>query len=297
MSNRLRPVLKYIFAGAALVAVASPAMAQAQRAQVQSQPQATIEASSQDARQTREEWRSVLNAHPPALGRLFKLDPSLMSNDAYLAAYPTVAAFLKQHPEIARDPGYFLDWVTVQQGEYRQERESVHMWRNFMEGLMVAFVISIIGSFLVWLVKNVIEHRRWLRLTKTQTEVHSKLFDRLSSNEDLLAYIQTPSGRRFLEGAGAAPSVPAQPRALGAPISRILWAVQVGIVVMAGAVGLLLVSRWVIDEVAQPLAAMATIGISLGIGFVISSAVAYVLSRSMGLIETPSAGPRPDSNI
>ncbi len=296
MTNRL---LTYIFAGAALVAAASPAIAQEQRAPVQPQQvQPPIETISQDARQTRDEWQSVLGTHPPALARVFKLDPSLMTNEAYLAAYPGVAAFLKQHPEVARDPGYFLDWVSVLQGEYRQEAQAIHMWQNFMEGLMVAFVMSIVGGFLVWLVRTVIDHRRWLRLTKTQTEVHSKLFDRLSSNEDLLAYIQTSSGRRFLEGAGASPALPAQPRPLGAPVSRILWAVQVGIVILAGALGVLVVSGRVIEEVAQPLFAIATIGISLGLGFIVSSGVAYVVSRSMGLIETgPAAGAGPDSSL
>lgn len=292
-------VLPYIFAGAALVAAASPSLAQSQRVPVQPQAApAVVEISSQDARQTREEWRSVLGMHPPALARVFKLDPSLMTNEAYLAAYPGVAAFLKQHPEIARDPGYFLDWVNVLQGEYRAERESVRMWSNFMEGLMVAFVMSIVGGFLVWLVKTVIDHRRWLRLTKTQTDVHSKLFDRLSSNEDLLAYIQTSSGRRFLEGAGASPAIQAQARPLGVPVARILWAVQVGIIILAGALGVLVVSGRVIEEVAQPLFAIATIGISLGVGFIVSSAVAYVISRSMGLIETPPpAGPGPDAHL
>lgn len=293
MTNRFRP---YIFA--ALVAVASPAAAQTPRATTAATPQPSVIEVAQDARQTREEWKAVLGMHPPALARVFRLDPSLMTNEAYLAAYPSVAAFLKQHPEVARDPGYFLDWVSVLQGEYRQERQAVQMWSNFMEGLMVAFVMSIVGGFLVWLVKTVIDHRRWLRLTKTQTEVHSKLFDRLSSNEDLLAYIQTPSGRRFLEGAGASPAIQAQPRPLGAPVARILWAVQVGIVILAGALGVLIVSGRVIEEVAQPLFAIATIGISLGLGFIVSSGVAYIVSRSMGLIETGhAAGAGPDSNL
>ena len=34
-----------------------------------------------------------------------------------------------------------------------------------------------------------------------QYQVHNKLLDRFTSNEDLLAYVQTPAGRRFLESA------------------------------------------------------------------------------------------------
>jgi hypothetical protein len=52
--------------------------------------------------------------------------------------------------------------------------------------------------------------------------------------------------------------------------------------------------------VAQPLFAIAAIGISLGVGFVVSSAVAYVLSRNMGLLEaapTPGSGAGTDSRV
>ena len=50
-------------------------------------------------------------------------------------------------------------------------------------------------------------HRRWSRLSKIQTDVHNKLLDRFTSNEDLLAYIQTPVGRKFLESAPIPPAV------------------------------------------------------------------------------------------
>jgi hypothetical protein len=109
----------------------------------------------------------------------------------------------------------------------------------------------------------------------------------MSSNEDLLAYIQTPAGRRFLEAGPLMQTQAARP--VGAPISRILWSVQVGIVIVAAALGVLFVSGRVIEEVAQPLFAIAAIGISLGIGFVISSGVSYVLSRNMGLIDPGQA--------
>ena len=51
----------------------------------------------------------------------------------------------------------------------------------------------------IWLIRTTLEQRRWSRLSKIQAEVHSKLMDRFSSNDELLTYVQTPSGRRFLE--------------------------------------------------------------------------------------------------
>lgn len=291
---RIRPVINYIAAGALLLCAAVPAHGQ-ERAPAPQTPQVVID--SVDAGQARDDFRELLNRHPPSLGRVLKLDPSLMTNEAYLASYPAVAAFLKQHPEIARSPSYFLDFVQVTQGEFRQQSDGVRLWENMLQGLTIFGVFAIILGTVIWLVRTVIEQRRWSRQTKVQTDVHTKLFDRLSSNEDLLAYIQTPAGRRFLEAAPLAlSSAPSRP--IGAPVSRILWSVQIGIVIVAAALGVLFVSGRVIDEVAQPLFAIAAVGIALGIGFVASSAVAYVLSRNMGLLESaPGGSAGPDSQV
>lgn len=300
MNRRIRPVFNYIAAGAILLGSAAPALAQ-DRQPVQAQPQQVFVEANPDARQTREELKELLNRYPPALGRVLKLDPSLMTNDGYIASYPQLAAFLKQHPEIPRNPGFFLEFVSINQGEYRQQSDAIRLWENTMQSMTVFAVIALIVSGIIWLVKTVIDQRRWTRQSKVQTEVHTKLFDRLSSNEDLLAYIQTPAGRRFLEAAPLPLTAPQAARPVGAPIARILWSVQIGIVIVAGALGVLFVSgrERVIEEVAQPLFAIASIGISLGIGFVISSAVSYVLSKNMGLLEPnpPAGGVGPEPRI
>jgi hypothetical protein len=290
MTGSIRRIVNYIAAGAILGSLSVPAAAQADRAQSPTaaarEQQAQVEVSTLDASQTRDDFRELLAKHPPALARVLKLDPSLMTNEGYLATYPALATFLKQHPEVARNPGYFLEFVAVSPGEYRQPSEGARIWEQTMEAFSIFAVFAIIASAVIWLVKTVIEQRRWNRQSKVQTEIHTKLFDRMSSNEDLLAYIQTPAGRRFLE---AGPLMPTQAKPVGAPFSRILWSVQAGIVIVAAALGVLFVSGRVIEEVAQPLFAIATIGISLGIGFVVSSAVAYVVSRNMGLIEPGQA--------
>ena len=297
MTPRIRPAFNYIAAGAILLGSAAPALAQTQPQPV---AQVFVDANP-DARQTREELKELLNRYPPSLGRVLKLDPSLMANEAYLASYPALATFLKQHPEVAKNSVFFLEFVPISQGEYRQQSDAVRLWENTIQGMTIFSVFAVILSAVIWLVKTVIDQRRWSRQSKVQTDVHTKLFDRLSSNEDLLAYIQTPAGRRFLEAGPLPMTAPQSARPVGAPVSRILWSVQIGIVILAGALGVLFVSgrERVIEEVAQPLFAMAAIGISLGIGFVVSSAAAYVLSRNMGLIDAhpPAGGPGPETHL
>src|SRR5437867_2677658 len=116
-------------------------------------------------------------------------------------------------------------------GNFRQdpvyrERE---ISRDMLEMMAIFVVVLTVIGALTWIIRTVIDHRRWIRMSKVQTEAHSKLLDRLTSNEDLLAYIQTPAGRRFLE------STPIESgMQVNAPISRIMWSIQAGLVLGAG---------------------------------------------------------------
>lgn len=244
-----------------------------------------------DAGRTREEFRQLLSRYPPTLARVLRYDPSLMSNDSYLTTYPEVAAYLSQHPEILHNPAYF-----VGVGEYEPQdsrSQAINMWWNMMEGVFIFGIFVMVTITFAWLIKTLIDYRRWHRVSKVQTEVHTKLLDRMASNEDLLAYIQTPAGRRFLESA----PIPLEgPRAIAAPLGRILWSVQVGTVLGVAGIGLQFVSGRVLEEMTQPLFVIGVLAMSLGIGFILSAVVAFMLSRRLGLFEPPAppvTEPRP----
>ena len=66
---------------------------------------------------------------------------------------------------------------------------------------------------LAWLLRSALDYRRWLRAMKIQTDAHTKIVDRLASNEDLLAYMQSPVGQRFLSASPMAPSSTPRPPA------------------------------------------------------------------------------------
>ena len=89
-----------------------------------------------DAERTREEFNNLLEKYPPALGRVLKLDPSLMSNPGYLAPYPGLAAFLNQHPEIVRNPEYFLERINSPNYNYN---DPGHRKREDMLAVLAGF--------------------------------------------------------------------------------------------------------------------------------------------------------------
>src|SRR5262245_33310770 len=245
-----------------------------------------------DAERTREELRQLLEKYPPALARVLKLDASLINNEAYLAPYPALNGFLAQHPEVRRNSAFFFEWVNVSSGSsfYRedpQREQAFRMWNDILAGMAGISVFVIVLLALGWAIRFIVDYRRWHRLSKVQSEVHNKLLDRMTANDELLAYVKSPAGSRFLESAPI--SLDPVSRRIGAPFSRILWSVQAGLVLAAGGFGLLYVSGRVTSEITQPIFAMGSLAIALGVGFVLSAVVSYVLSQRLGLFEPPQA--------
>jgi hypothetical protein len=258
-----------------------------------------VRADDENARDTRQRFQEILRQYPPSLGEVLRYDPSLLTNEAYLTPYPSLAAFLAQHPEVAHNPGYFVGEYRDNQWQNDPRRPVLQLMEGVLAGLAVLTGFVTLVGVVGWLLKSLIDYRRWLRLSKIQTEAHSKLLDRLTSNEDLLAYMQSSPGRRFLESA----PIPVDPatRPIAAPVGRILWSVQAGMVVAMGGLGLLYVSSRMASgapgftpgyaELSIPLFVMGIVAVALGGGFVLSAGVAYAISRRLGLFDTAPLTP------
>lgn len=286
--------------GSAFAAQAPPAApprpvapAPVSRAGVPAGPPDQVRVVSDDnAEATREKLRAILRQHSPSLADVLRLDPSLLASDAYLAPYPDVAGFLAQHPEVAHNPGFF---VGTSRPEWNQQvvqgQAAAHAVENMFDVLMVVTGLATFMGLIGWSLKTLVEHRRWLRQSTIQTQAHTKVLDRLSSNEELLAYIQTPAGSRFLE---SAPIPMEGPRSIGAPIGRILFSAQAGTVVGFLGLGILYVSERVaansnLSDAAPFLFMVGIVALAVGVGFLVSSGIAYVLSRHLGLLEGPTS--------
>jgi hypothetical protein len=230
----------------------------------------------QNAHNTRSELHNLLWQLPPSVRAVLQNDPSLMEQPDYLAPYPALAAFLKQHPEISRNPTFFLG----RPEDFNRGNEPLEAFVAVLAGmgLFLAFLtlVTVFGS----VARQVVDYRRWVRQTRMQTEVHTKILDRMQSNEDLLTYVQTPAGRNFLEFTPANNQTPAP----GAPLSRILWSVQAGVVLAALGIGFAFARNSVPEEVVPAFTVLGIIVMALGLGAVISAVVAYILTARLGLL-------------
>jgi hypothetical protein len=241
-------------------------------------------ADDRDARETRLALNELLRRYPPSLGRVLKTDPSLLGSAEYLAAYPALAEFLLLHPEVAHNPAFFLADVRLgsDDGPVDSHTVAVDTFRQFLEGVQVFAVFLVVVAALMWLIRTMIDYRRWSRLSKVQAEVHTKLLDRFAANESLIAYMQTDAGKRFLESAPIV--LESEPRSIGAPFSRILWSLQAGVVVAAAGIGLQVLSRRVPAEVASSVSGFGALALAIGLGFIVSAGASYFLSRRLGLV-------------
>jgi len=228
----------------------------------------------------RSRFSNLLRQHPDEVGTILALDPTLLSNQQFMSGYPAIAKFVADHPEIHRNTNFYL-------AEFGHTPQRRGMVEEILEGLFIFSIFVFIAFALGWFIRTVIEQKRWNRLSRTQTEVHSKILDRFGSSEELLTYIKTDAGTKFLESAPI--PLRAEPPTHNAPLTRIMWSIQVGVVVAAGALGMLLVSARFEKETAQELFALGMIGFSVGAGFIVSAFVSILLSRRLGLWKDPNA--------
>jgi len=242
----------------------------------------------------------------PTLTTVVSHDPSLLSNQEYVAKNnPQLAAFLAAHPEVARNPEFYLfSHLKHEDGQpdealeravwpdvYRTQNPTMpfeRMWSDLVP--LIAFACGVVAVIL--LARMFIENRRWSRIFKMQSDVHGKLIERFNSNQDLAAYMQTEAGRKFLEAAPI-PVEFEQRQRMPSAVARILTPLQAGIVMVLLGIGLLLL-RHAGPDMDTPMLFFGTVVLMPGIGFIISAGVSWFLAARLGLMPE-SAQNRPDA--
>ncbi len=139
-------------------------------------------------------------------------------------------------------------------------------------------ILAVLG----WIVRTIVQSIRQQRIAKIQAELQTRLLEKFSNPQELVAYLESPAGQRFLESATIERRN---------PYGRILGSVQAGtILTLVGLALFFLEGRW--PETEEGFLFLATLSLALGIGFLLSGAAAYLLSKSWGLLDghSPSEG-------
>jgi hypothetical protein len=238
------------------------------------------------AETVREDFREIMRQYPYTVGEILRRDPSLLSKPDYMAPYPKLVEFITAHPEVARNVEYYFEGYGSW-GERRQINPNFEALGVLLGGMAGIFIIITLLGVLTWLVRSFIQHRRWLKASQLQTDVHTKLMERMTTNEELLAYIQSPAGRKFLEATPVRTDLDSP--SISAPIGSIIWSMMAGIVLAVVGVGFRLSARSIPDDAQQAFVVVGMIILSLGVGFILASLMAFVVSSRLGLFPQKAA--------
>lgn len=295
------------FAGSAAAAQAPAAPARvAAPARPAQAPVAMPAESEHELGVTQQELVKLLRMSPK-LTTVVANDPSLLADQDYVSRNnPQLAQYLAAHPEIVRNPDFYLfTHVHSEDGSPDMALERA-VWPELVQprnsgwdandvvgpiAAMLAFACFLWA--LVWLIRQFLENRRWSRIFTLQSEVHGRLIDKFSSNQELSGYMGTEAGKRFLEAAPIPVGLESQrvPNA----IARVLTPLQIGVVLVLLGIGFFLL-RHVRIEMYEPMLVLGTVALMPGIGFIISAGITWALASRLGLMPEPRVASYPSSS-
>lgn len=141
--------------------------------------------------------------------------------------------------------------------------------------LIVGTLAALVG-WIVWVVSTNLRRRQ---VSERLAALHSKLLDRCANSDELLHYLESDAGRRFLDSTTIESSN---------PFTRIMGAVQAGVIFTLLGVAGMGVRQTLDFDGRQVVLVLASGALAIGVGFLISAVASYVLSRSWGLLRPGS---------
>lgn len=152
---------------------------------------------------------------------------------------------------------------------------------NMVTALVMPALFFCIG-WIVWIVANT---RRRNRLAEIQRDIHAKLFEKFGTSQELIEYLKTEAGSKFLDSARMEHT---------SPFGRVLGSIQAGLILFLLGIAMLIVRLTMpsvgwnpVDQAqtAHGFLAGSLLLLALGLGFLASAATSYKLSKNWGLFD------------
>lgn len=140
---------------------------------------------------------------------------------------------------------------------------------------VIPVTLFVVIGFVMW---SFFKARQTRHMLETQGKFHDKILDRFSSSQDLIAFVQTPEGSRFIERFGEQPA--------SSPIDRSLTSIRTGIIITFLGAGMMTVGAMIdvrLDENGPLL--LGLLGVFLGVGFLVAAYASHRLARQWGLLD------------
>ncbi len=292
MNARIRTTSWIFCAISALTLAAAPLAV----AQTHAAASPTAQAPSEkDVADTQEQVLHLLRLSPTMTAAI-AADPSLLADQTYVArSNPELAQFMASHPDIARNPEFYLFSKLNPSDRHRDQALQRVIWPDLtpadhepsqasaiVHDLVPIVLFPVFFLAIVWVVRIFVDSRRWNRTFKQQSEIHGRLIEKLGTSQELVAYMETEAGKRFLMASPIAAG-PEFGQQMPNTVSRVLTSLSTGIVLALVGVGFLLL-RNAGPDTPEPMLIMGTLLLMPGIGFILSAGVTWVLAKRLGLM-------------
>lgn len=151
-----------------------------------------------------------------------------------------------------------------------------------MEAILIPITFFVaIAVTIIW-VSSTSNRRREVE-ARSQADVHHRLLEKFGTSKDFIDFMQTDGGKVFLK-----PLPVANP---AAPYRKILASTTAGVILSMFGIALLILHAVAFDS-EEGMIGGGIIFLMIGLGFLVSAAISYRLSKAWGLLQTrsPEAG-------
>ncbi|MEJ2008670.1 MAG: hypothetical protein P8Z30_11035 [Acidobacteriota bacterium] len=140
----------------------------------------------------------------------------------------------------------------------------------------IVALIMVFGGLVAifWVIFSTI---RRLKVARLQSEVHSRLIEKMGSSQELLTFLGSDAGKELVASIGIE-----QPSR--EPYGRILSSVQAGVILLLVGIALLILGGQFANA-AEGFFILGGLAVALGAGFLVSAGLSYRLSKAFGLFE------------
>lgn len=148
------------------------------------------------------------------------------------------------------------------------------------ETVIMIIVMPTMFIIMGWAFKTGLDFFHKQRLVKLHYALQDKLLEKLGNSPEAIEYLNSDAGEKMF-------ALLAKERTN--PYARILTALQAGAVLSLLGIGFIILRNQVPVEGAEAFMVIGVLGLCLGLGFLASSAAAYVFSKQWGLINGSAA--------
>ena len=146
------------------------------------------------------------------------------------------------------------------------------------EFLAALFFLIGVPCVFGWVLKTWLNHKRFMHVLKLKAESNAKLIDRFGTEPGVLEFLKSDASQRLFDVQMTATSP--QATRMPPPYLRMLTALQISLMLLSVGVGLLYIRRFVeYRDGREAFLFLGTLGVSLGVGALLSAAAALVVAR------------------